>query len=141
MAQCTSNEDVNNFFKMRSLSGEAFKNPVVTPTDLQLILRQPQYGDYGHRHTLLSDLATDPVPRQTQHALDVDLDVLAHHLTVRYNFRTKSEYTDEEIDDLKTYRITSHAALWAFNLFFTGTNRPVTSRVCLPSSAWIDEPM
>lgn len=140
MAQCASNDDVNDFFSRRYRSGKPFKNAIVATADLCMIPQQEQYGDYGHRFTLFSDYATDPVPRQTQHALDADLDQLAHYFVVRDNFRAESEYTEEDNAALKTYYITSHAALWAFNLTFSGTARPSASRVRLPSQAWLDAP-
>lgn len=139
IAQLKDNNDVDVFFRNLRETGRHFINPPIKGFhNLLTIAQQGQHGSYNHPNKLLSDLATDPVPRETQNAFDLHLDNLAHHLVVTKNFRPESDYTEEENADLETYYITSHAALWAFNLTFAGTERPATSRVRLPPSAWID---
>lgn len=139
ISQIDTADEVNNFFEDRLAKGESYKNPEISNfPNLLSIAPQGQYEDYGHPNLLLSDLATELSPRRTQSAYDADLDAVAHHFVVTQNFRTESDYTEEENAGLATYYITSHAALWAFNLTFTGSQRPETSRVRLPSSAWWD---
>lgn len=139
IAQITTTDDVNGFFSWLRNTGEVFINP---PTcryrNLHRIGQQDQYGFYGHPDKLLSDLATDSAPRATQHAYHIQLDRNVHELVVTANIKHESDYADEENKTLQTYYITSHKALWANNLTFTGTDRPPTSRVRLPISAWGD---